>query len=196
MSVSDDELDRAVASLTDASPSSALQANVMRRIAGTKVASVRPRARLAFAAAAAVVLVAVSTWFALRPAPAPQTARQPHAPHDITVPGRTAQAGQPAVIAKAMPAAAKAPETNRTATARSRRAKPAVTSDVDVDTQPTEDAPAIPPIDMGLIEEPKPVAIAPVTVVPIEIPQIQIQPMDDRIENNSPPPKGEPRRVP
>ena len=84
------ELDRALASLTDVAPSSALRANVMRRIAEERAthlwdpASAGFRIRVALAMVA-VALIALASLFALRPGPASQVARSDRVPHDIVL---------------------------------------------------------------------------------------------------------------
>jgi hypothetical protein len=105
--IADDDLDRALGSLTDASPSPGLRANVMQRIEegrGSEVrspevrrpwdpASLRLRSgqaagfrwRLALASAA-VILIAASVWLAVRSGPAPQTATTRTGLHDVTLP--------------------------------------------------------------------------------------------------------------
>ena len=86
LSLADDDLDRALGSLTDASPSPGLRANVMRRIADeADPASAGFRWRLALASAA-VILIAASVWLAVRPGPAPQTVATRTGSHDITLP--------------------------------------------------------------------------------------------------------------
>jgi len=104
LSLADDDLDRALGSLTDASPSPGLRANVVRRIAdeGRRFdvrrsgdrwpihvswdpASAGFRWRLALASIA-VILIAASVWLAVRSGPAPQTVTTRAGLHDITPP--------------------------------------------------------------------------------------------------------------
>jgi hypothetical protein len=215
--IADHVLDRALASLTDASSSPALQANVMRRVAeqhharavhllwdpaSAGLRSAGLPARLAFAAAA-VVLVAASLWFVLRPASPPQTASSQPIPRDIALPAPNTGGGESAAAAQAPPA----PEQGRLVGGReSVRSQPRMLAragmppkpealDEAGETQPVEDAaPAVPPIDMPLIPEPSPVAITPVTLRPIDIPDIQIPPMDDQM--NTPVEEGPGKKQP
>ena len=88
-SAADDEIDAALASLTDVSPSPALGTNVMRRVAheesrsrksGVGKAEVRwaPGWRVTLAAAGVLVIAAATGWFALKRAPVEQIATSVH----------------------------------------------------------------------------------------------------------------------
>ncbi len=77
--LTEDTLDAVLASLTDAVPSPALQANVMRRVAEASRSRTWNPASAGFGwraalAAAALVVIAASIWLALGHTPAPQVA--------------------------------------------------------------------------------------------------------------------------
>ncbi len=167
----DDEIDRALASLTDASPSAALKANVMRRVAGGRSAARSGRAsglrsswRVALVSAA-VVLLALATWLL------PPWTR------------RTAPTGGHAVARDiALPAphdnSAGRAEGSRVETAvrAARRARPSSAKRGTV--QPVEDVTSITPVELSPIADAVPVTMTPLTTNPIEIPPIEIRPLD------------------
>jgi hypothetical protein len=206
--MSDDELDRALASLIDASPSPGLHANVMDRIAedhvrGPKVrrselpksARLVPAVRWQVAlASAAVILIAAATWLAVRPGPAPQRVTTGPQRPDMTAPlsPRTETPGEQTRVA-VQPAPGRL-EDRRVGSQRvsaglgARRLPEMTTPDAVADEASDQAVPGIAPLIVLPIEEPAPVAIPPVVVNPIEIPQIQIPPVEDRLDKSSQPP--------
>ncbi len=212
MSTSDHELDRAIASLTDVSPPPALRANVMRRVAEVRASrqaaglrSAGLAARLAFAAAA-VVLVAVSMWFAWRPAPLPETAGTQPAAAPITPQAlpkgggdtRAAAGGESAPAGSGLPfdfaqgrQAGTTPRARGTTRPVAIRQEPDPTSRHGVETEervePVNDLPpAVPSIELPPIQDPAPLAIPPVVLDPIDIPKIQIPPVENPFDKVSP----------
>src|SRR5512138_1788951 len=102
MAMNDDEIDAALATLTDESPSPALRANVMRRVQTEAAAGLRSRRPAAgfgwraAVAAATVLVVAASLWLVVRPAPERQVATTRREPVGRATP-RGESAGQPGV---------------------------------------------------------------------------------------------------
>jgi len=203
---SDEDLDRAIASLTDASPSPALRANVMRRIADAHPSPTSPAShwRLALAAVAMIVL-AVSTWFALKPAPVHQSAGRLAGPHQAARPSPGAHGDESVPVAETAPRPEQARETGRSATGRSRLhvfARAAASRPVEApreaaETPPIDDAAApFSLIQMQPIPDPSPVAFPPVTVQPIDIPLIEIPPVEDRADKEPPAAGGADKKQP
>ncbi len=203
MSVNDD-IDRALKSLTEVSPSPALRAKIMNRLGEAPAASLHGW-RLAFLPVALVV-IAAAIWIAFRPAPPRPTAQRQA--HDVTLPRdlqrapvgpelpfdslRTTVERQPNGLAQGAPVGA------RRAQATTDVAPPgaeSATSDSTA-TEPAEEPSSIPPIELPPIQMPPAAVMAPVVVNPIQIPDIQIVPLDDRPDKDRPPPGGTEKRRP
>ncbi len=201
--VTDDEIDRAVARLTDAWPSPTLRDNVVRAVAhiqaevrGSEVRQAPGlRWRLALAAAA-VILIATAIWLARRPAPQPQVAAgrtpgsdialpvdrspSPQLPPNVpprsqveTGPVRTARTGLPSDRRGPLPAGSAS--ANRWQGASGGAAQASSADDIAI-------APLARPDPLG---EPNPLHVPPLTLDAIsldrlETPPLQIDPVEGR----------------
>ncbi len=216
----DDDLERAVGSLTDVSPSPALRANVMRRVVeeranrvrgseGPNVRRVRgsgsPEARKSVmwdpalagfrirAAAVAVLLIAAAVvWFSLRREPARQIAQQPHG-HDIVLPERPGTSAGEARIGTP-PQMHRRPSPLRVA-GRIRISAPAPA----ISLEPVDDLPeeepgtlVVQPIDVSPLPDSGPVTTTPMPFKPIDIPALEIRPIDEPPGEASRPSKQDP----
>jgi hypothetical protein len=199
---SDVELDRALGSLTDASPSPHLHANVMRRIAEGRTAGVRtsevrsPKVRnrlpagsgwqLALAGAA-VILVAASMWLALRPGSPQQTATTSAPSHDVTLPGSLQPATKPGTEGMVTAPTAFGGAAQRHATThpgpaagRMARMSPGFTSATIADASPRVIALEEIAIDSLAAPDPleiEPLALDAVALEPMEIAPLRIDPV-------------------
>lgn len=198
MSLNDDELDRTLASLTDASPSPAVKANVMRRLRTDRTAPpVRRTWAPAFAgvrswrlglATAAVVIAAASIWLVLRPAPAPQSAGKQAAPAGTTAPSPPAGAGEaPPAVAQVEPAPGARATVARTASASrsaaSRQSHLARDSGIPMIASASARVTLVEEMVIAPAAVPEPIAVAPLTLDPfaverMEIPPLQVGPAD------------------
>ncbi len=207
---SDEDLDRVIASLTDASPSPAMRATIMRRIAEERAAAIRRRegpdlrrfeiatirwsARVAFVAAAVLVLVTAGLWVALTPGRSIQVARAPAAAPPVTVRQQDRDTGNsrriPGGTRDGQPGAAAVDAPRRMAVASPRHRSgvhhESVPKREDVAEQPAEAtrAPVLAPIEVAPIPDPPPVSMTPMSMTPmsmkpIDIPDIDILPLDE-----------------
>lgn len=201
MSMSDDELDRALASLTDASPSSALGATIMRRIAEGAIPRRAPIRgwQVAFAGAT-VILVAAAVWLAVRPGPAPQRVTTGPQRPDMTAPlsPRTETPGEQTRVAVQPapgPGEHRRVTSQRASAGLGTRTLPEMAPPDAVAEEASDQAVSgVPPLIVPPIEKPAPIVIPPVVVNPIEIPQIQIPPVEDRLDKSSQPPASGPEK--
>jgi hypothetical protein len=200
--MNDDELDRAVASLTDASPSPALRATIMRRIAEGAIPRRAPiRGWQMALAGATVILAAAAVWLAVRPGQSPQTTAIQRPLRAVTLPPSATVGTTPGEETRvvAQPPAGRVEHrrvTSQKASAGLRRPSlPEMTPpNAVVDEASDQAVSGVPPLIVPPIENPAPIVIPPVVVNPIEIPQIQILPVEDRLDKSSQPPATGPEK--
>ncbi len=180
--VTDEDLDRAIASLVDGTVSPELRSNVMRRIeapAGHR--RLVPGWQVALAGVTVVVL-AVSLWLTRGPAsaPAPTAPVAAGAVHHAGDARRSDEPdrGRPIAGVQVAPATSRADVAARGAGIRvgpsraARRAWPTDTTGLGT----VDLLPDLPPLELTALTAPSPLVIAPVVVDPIQIPDITIAP--------------------
>ncbi len=172
-SLADEEIDRAVRSITDISPSAAVKANVMGRVAearrGASSGVRRPASgvrawRLAFAAAA-VVLVAVSAWLVMRPVAPTQRTGARAAGLDVTLPPSSAPSSAGATTQMTVP---RAP---------ARSGRDVMSHRVSAAATASPRAAAIDEMVITPLLPPDPVEVPSLTLQPMEVERIEIPPI-------------------
>lgn len=209
-SATDAEIDAALASLTDVSPSPALGTNVMRRVAHEKSRSRRsgvgkaevrwaPGWRVALAAAGVLVIAAATSWFALKRAPVDQIATSVHG--DSVPRVSQSKSGGEQRSATPTPGPIERPLRSRPTPRASFTTRVSALPASPIDTaasveSPSDPTAAIPPIAMAPLTDPAPVTMTPVSIPPIEIPEIEIRPIDEPPNSAVGPARQDPNKNP